>query len=65
MAIDALMRLDEFLPVDVERATGLLGRHKSSEACMRAVEEYRELVNYLTDTDLADYLAAHNINENE
>lgn len=64
-AIDALMLLDEFLPVEGERATGLLGRHKSSEACMRAVEEYRELVNYLTDTDLADYLAAHNINENE
>lgn len=65
MAVDALMRLDEFLPVEGEHATGLLGRHKSSEACMRAVAEYRELVNYLTDTDLADYLAAHNINENE
>lgn len=65
MAVDALMRLDEFLPAAGHRTTGLLGRHKSSEACTRAVADYRELVDYLTDTDPADYLAAHDINENE
>ena len=65
MAVDALMRLDEFLPAAGHHTTGLLGRHKSSEACTKAVADYRELVDYLTDTDSADYLAAHNINENE
>lgn len=65
MAVDALMRLDEFLPAAGHHTTGLLGRHKSSEACTKAVADYRELVDYLTDTDPADYLTAHNINENE
>lgn len=64
MAVVDLMRLDEFLPT-ADHATGLLDRHKSSEACKRAVAEYRELVDRLMDTDPNVILTAHNINENE
>lgn len=64
MAVGDLMRLDEFLPT-ADHATGLLDRHKSSEACKKAVAEYRELVDRLMDTDPNVILTAHNINENE
>lgn len=65
MAIGALGCFEDFLPFDDSHTTGLLDRHKSSEACKRAVAEYRELVSRLMGADLTDYLTAHNINENE
>ena len=60
MAVGNLMRLDEFLPT-ADHATGLLGRHKSSEACRIAVAQYRAVVDLLMDTDPNEILTTYNI----
>lgn len=60
LAIDELARFIDYRAAD-DHVCGLLDRHKSSEACKKAVAEYRKLVDRLMDTGLADYLTTHNI----
>lgn len=64
LAITELASLADYR-ADADQVCGLLDRHKSSEACKKAIAEYRELVGRLMDTDPDAYLTAHNINENE
>lgn len=64
LAINELASFADYRAIN-EHVCGLLDRHKSSEACKKAVAEYRELVDRLMDTDPNVILTAHNINENE